>query len=242
MELIVKKTLAALTFAVATAANAVPVTIDAGTYLLTYDDSFMPTVTVGAGGGVTFSGASLLASDAGDATPTSYAVASLDSYGSNPILITVTAKAGYTITGLTESILGNYTDSNNGVSGYAVSSAAFSSFWLTSSDVQWNNAGTVVGMAQALSGKQTVSGTYTVSGALDLAGATSLLQLSAISLMASADAVGGSYATTSLSSYLLNVQTSATSVVPEPESLGLVFAGLGIVGLQLARRRGARNA
>ena len=241
MELIVKKSLAALTFVVATAANAVPVTIDAGNYLLTYDTSFLPTVSVDASGGVTFSGASLLASDSGDATPTSYAVASADSYGSNPTLISITAKAGYTITGLTESVLGSYTDSNDGVSGYAVSSAAFSSFWLSDSNVQWNNAGTVVGLAQALSGQQTVSGSYTVSSALDLTGSTSFLQLSAISLMASADAVGGSYASTSLSGYLLNVQTT-TSVVPEPESLGLVLAGLGIVGVRLSRRRGARQA
>lgn len=220
-------------------AQAAPVTVNAGTYTLTYDDSFLagtPSVSV-AGDAVTFSGATAVAASPllGAPSITSYAI---DSYNGRPFPIFLTAKTGYTITGLTETVSGAY---NAFVSptaaGTAMSGAGFQSFWIANDVVQSNSGSQVLANVNSSTQPFSASGSYDVAGSLALASSASTVNLSAVGLMIFANASGNGLAQTTLSSYKLNVQTAA---VPEPEMFGLVLAGLGVAAFSLRRHRTVR--
>ncbi|MBI5925767.1 MAG: PEP-CTERM sorting domain-containing protein [Aquabacterium sp.] len=237
-----KFAVAALMLAVSSSmsvANAAPVTVDAATYTLTYDNSFLagvPSVGV-VGDAVTFGGASAVAASPLLGTP-SVAAYAIDSYNGNPFPIIVTAKAGYKITGLTETVSGLY---NAFVSptaaGTAMSGAGFQSFWVANDVVQGNSGSQLLANVSADAQPFSASGAYDVSGTLALASSASTVNMSATGFMIFADATGSGLAQTSLSSYKLNVQTAA---VPEPEMLGLMLAGLGVAVFSLRRHRVVR--
>lgn len=220
-------------------AQAAPVTVDAATYTLTYDNSFLagvPTVGV-AGDAVTFSGATAVAVSPLLGSP-SIASYSIDSYEGRPFPIILTAKAGFKITGLTETISGLY---NVGVSpaiaGSAMSGAGFQSFWVANDVVQGNSGNQLLGNVSSDTQPFTSSGAYDVSGALALASSANKVNLSATGFMIFANTTGSALAQTTLSSYKLNVQTAA---VPEPEMFGLMLAGLGVAAFSLRRHRAVR--
>ncbi len=220
-------------------AHAAPVTVDAATYTLTYDNSFLagvPTVGV-VGDAVTFSGATAVAASPLLGSP-SIASYSIDSYEGRPFPIILTAKAGFKITGLTETVSGLY---NVGVSptaaGSAMSGAGFQSFWVANDVVQGNSGNQLLGSVSSDTQPFTSSGAYDVSGALALASSADKVNLSATGFMIFANTTGSALAQTTLSSYKLNVQTAA---VPEPEMFGLMLAGLGVAAFSLRRHRTVR--
>lgn len=220
-------------------AQAAPVTVDAATYTLTYDDSFLsgsPTVGV-AGDAVTFGGATAVAASPLLGSP-SFVSYGIDSYNGKPFPIILTAKSGFKITGLTETVSGLY---NAAVSptaaGTAMSGAGFQSFWVANDVVQGNSGNKLLANLSSDAQPFSSTGAYDVTGALSLASSASKVNLSATGFMIFANASGTGLAQTTLSSYKLNVQTSA---VPEPEMLGLVLAGLGVAAFSLRRHSAVR--
>jgi len=226
-------------------AHAAPVIVDAATYTLTFDDSFLggtPTVNV-SGDAVDFSGATAVAMSPLLGSP-SYAQYGIDSYNGRPFPIIVTAKAGYKITGLSESISGEYAAGvdTSSIGDTAMAGAGFQSFWVANGTVQSNSASQILADLQVIPGRDgvaDVTSPYTLTGSLILDAAATNVKLSAIGTGVFAMANGSSfaYAQTSLSNYTVNVQTTA---VPEPEVYGLMLAGLAVVGVSLSRRRTAR--
>ncbi|HEX5371640.1 MAG TPA: PEP-CTERM sorting domain-containing protein [Aquabacterium sp.] len=220
-------------------ANAAPVTVDAATYTLTYDDSFLagsPSVGV-AGDAVTFAGATAVTTSPLLGTP-SIASYGIDSYNGNPFPIILTAKAGFKITGLTETISGLYNASvSPTAAGTAMSGAGFQSFWVANDVVQGNSGNQLLANLSSDTQPFSSTGAYDVSGSLALASSASKVNLSATGFMIFSNATGAALAQTTLSSYKLNVQTSA---VPEPEMFGLMLAGLGVAAFSLRRHRAVR--
>ncbi len=224
---------------VMSAVNAAPVTVSAATYTLTYDDSFLSGVPALAivGDAVTFSGATAVASSPllGAPSVTAYAI---DSYDGKPFPIMLAAKAGFSITGLTETISGLYNASvSSTATGNAQSGASFQSYWVANNVVQGNSGSQLLANLSSDTQPSSATGSYDASGVLALASASDKVNLSATGLTIFADASGSGLAQTTLSSYKLNVQTAA---VPEPETLSLAMVGLGIALFSIRRQGKAR--
>lgn len=227
------------------AAHAAPVTIDAGNFELTYQDEFLTGLSLTYADGVfSLTGPGLVANATGgvDAEP-SFGILSVNSYtGLFPILLA--PKAGYQISGVTESVLGSYSASAGSSEGAsAMVSAGLVSRWvyLNGADMLGQNiAGTVA--AALAAGDAPVQGSFIATGAVDfmpqmasLNLAPGTVGLSSLDVLVGAGAQGnGSAAAGTLTTYRLGV---AVTAVPEPEALGLLLAGLGVVGVALGRRR-----
>ncbi|MDO9235090.1 MAG: PEP-CTERM sorting domain-containing protein [Aquabacterium sp.] len=211
-------------------AHAAPVVVDAGTYTLTYDSSFLgfaPTVSV-SGDAVSFSGGTMSVNAVGnDDQSASFA---LDSYNGNPFPIFLSAKAGYKIAGLSETLSGSY-DVDVSV-GSVQSGAGFVSYWVSGGVVQGNSGSKLLADTTSAS----VNGDYAASSAFSFASPTQLASLSAISLASFAKTTGDGVAFVSANKYSVNVQTTA---VPEPETVTLMLAGLGVACFRTSRNRRA---
>ena len=220
--------LSLLMLGVVSLAHAVPVVVDAGTYTLTYDSSFLaiaPTVAV-SGDAITFSDANAGLFVNGDEEQS--LVAYLDSYDGNPFPILLSAKSGYIITGLTETLSGQFKFGVNNGSAHA--GAGVMSFW-GAGGVLKTNSGFVL-LADINAGH--VGGSYDAFGSMTFYTPTQNAALSAITLSMSAQTSGDGTGHITADSYRLNVQTTA---VPEPELLTLLLAGMGVVGFRVNRNR-----
>lgn len=218
-------------------AQAAAVTVDAGNYLLSYEDTFLPGATVSVSGGVvTFGGLNYNTSAVGGSVEVNGTIGSFDSYGSNPFPIVITAKAGYVFSGLVESVSGEHrATAGEAQDAQAGISAGLVSRWVTVEGVEplgQNTPYTVIPVGPG----QSSSGAFIASGALTFASAGPI-GLSAIDLMAAAGATGqGSSASVSVNQYKIGAQVTA---VPEPEVIALVLAGLGVVGYRTRRHERA---
>jgi len=126
----------------------------------------------------------------------------------------------------------------------AGASGSLVSYWV------YQNGGTPLGQNVASqvgylsAGQPQTGGAYTASASLNFLPviasenlAPGTIILSSTDLRANAVAFGsGSVAGASLNQYQIGVQTAA---VPEPETVALVLAGLGVVALKLGRRNKA---
>ena len=225
------------------AAQAATVSVDAGTYTFSYDDSFLAGSSFSSlGNTFTFSNLGYLTGALGGISEVGVAGSSTNGYLNVGYPITITAKAGYQITGLTESVSGNYLAGAGAASdAYAGVSGSLVSRWVYADGVVPLGQNTPSQAGYLVSG-QSLFGSYTASGSLDftpviasehLAAGGSIV-LSSLDLQAFAVAHGaGSTAAVTLDKYRIGVQTTA---VPEPETLALVLAGLGVVGLKTGRR------
>lgn len=216
------------------AAQAAPVVVDAGSYYLSFDDSFMPGISFTvANGGVTFSGLGLETSvDGVELTANGDGMA----YGYDDLpVLSLFAKEGYVISGVSESVTGSYSGSAASTEeGGSVLLAGVNSVWvslLDGADLGENLAVAVPVGLQA--GQGPVSGDYSTSHGLAFAPVSAVL-MSKMDISVQAWSLGGAKASGSLNTYTLNAQTS---LVPEPAGLALVLAGLGVVGFTWARRR-----
>lgn len=227
------------------AAQAATVSVDAGNYVFSYDDSFLTGSIFASGGNVfTFAGLSYLASTPGN----ELSVASFDGYAGKPYPIVITPKAGYQIVGVTEAIFGQASaTAGAGEGAVAGVSAGLVSRWVLREGVFPLGQNTPFDVAAvAVAGGPTVSGNYAVSGSLDFGPAISAdnlapgaVVLSALDLVVNTavSGVGGS-ATGSLIAYQIGVRAAPTAPVPEPQSVALLLAGLGFLGYKLATRKG----
>jgi hypothetical protein len=243
-----KLAIAALSLGLFGAAQAAPVTIDAGTFELTYRDEYMVGLTLSYANGVfTFSGEGLTASAVGGINEYDFSVLPLDSYNGKPFPILLTPKAGYQISGVTESVLGTYSaTAGQGEESSAGVTAGLVSRWVyqNGADMLGQNAPYTIA-ALLTGGEGSAQGAFIATGYLDfqpvlasLNLAPGTIALSALDGIVAAGAFGqGSHASGNLTAYRLGV---AVTAVPEPEALGMLLAGLGVVGFSLARRRTAR--
>lgn len=224
------------------AAQAASVTVDAGTYTFSYDDSFLAGSSFSSSGNTfTFSNLGYLASALGGVVDMNTSGGTFDSYN-KPFPIVITPKAGYQITGLSELVSGRYTAAAGSDAGSAAgASGGLVSYWVYANGVTPLGQNTPNQVAFVTDGQNPIGGAYTASGTLDFTPviasehlAPGAVVLSALDLRATALAFGaGSGADASLNVYQIGVQTAA---VPEPEVLALVLAGLGVVGLRMGRR------
>jgi len=224
-------------------AHAAAVSVDAGTFTFTYDDSFLAGASFSSAGGVfTFSGLSYQAAALGDAVTQATSGGTFDGYFGKPTPILITPKAGYQITGLTESISGRYSAAAGADQGSIAGAAGSAiSYWVYQNGVTPLGPNVVSQAAVVFAGDAQIGGNYSVSGSLNFLPviasehlAPGAIILSATDIRASALAFGArSGAAATLNQYQIGVQTAA---VPEPEVLALVLAGLGVVGLRLGRR------
>ncbi|MFT3856745.1 MAG: PEP-CTERM sorting domain-containing protein [Aquabacterium sp.] len=221
----------------ASVAQAAPVSVDAGQFVLSYDDSFLPGATVSFDAGViTFTNVNVSASSTGGDTEPVIGSSSFNSYLGNPFPIVLTAKAGYKITSVTETVMGGYGLSSPSLSGGSAASIGALSYWLN--PVTMDMLGLNVpndGPHILPEGYEMGSGSMTGSSTLDIAGGLSSVALTSIDFVAIAYAPeAGAGAMSSLTEYKVGAQVTA---VPEPEVIGLLLAGLGVVGATMARRR-----
>ncbi len=218
-------------------AQAASVTVDAGNYFLSYEDTFLPGASVSvAGGVVTFGGLDYSTFAIGDAIPANGTIGSFDSYGGKPFPIVITAKTGYALSGLVESVAGDHRavagDAQDAQAGVM---AGLVSRWVTVNGTDPLGQNTPYQLVSLASG-QASSGAFNATGALAFS-TSGPIGLSALDLLAGAGATGqGSAAYVTLSQYKIGVQTTA---VPEPEVLALVLAGLGVVGYRARRHQQA---
>lgn len=213
-------------------AFAAPVTIDAGNFELTYRDEFGLNITF-ANGVFTLNGAGLSVS-ADAQTPEDSDYVAVDSYNGKPFPILITPKAGYQIAGVTESIFGNFSASLGQTPGGSASiGASLVSYWVhgVGLDTVVNNEPL---WATTLAAGQ-MQGSFSATGSVGFGGSNGTVALSALSAYIAAG-VNGGQASGELTTYQLGV---AVAPVPEPETLGLLLAGLGVVGFTMARRRAA---
>lgn len=231
--------------------QAAPVNVDAGQYVITYDDAFLTGATVSFSSGLLrFDGLMV------DATvnfwsggePVANYIA-FNSYEGRPFPLVLTPKAGFQISGLTETVTGLYALSGSGAAGQQewgpLAGIGAASYWLHQPSMN------MLGLNVSVDGPRTLQdgvvaggGELLGSGSLDVLAemqtqglAPGAIALSAIELGAVAFAPAeGSAAHVRLTGYQLGVQVTA---VPEPEVLGLMLAGLGVVGVSMARRRAA---
>jgi hypothetical protein len=227
------------------AAQATPVTVDAGTFTLTYDSSYLAGSSFSFDGGVfSFTGALANVSASAAGTPESYAGGSFNGWNGGVYPILLTPKAGYQIAGVAEAVSGIYSIDGGvaGGSGGAVVLGGFVSNWLLLDGVYTLGQNVQGNMFTALAGQVQGESAFKVGGAVDFSAAMSSLKLSpgavvlsSIDFSFGALASGaGASASGTAEQYQLSVKTS---MVPEPESLGLLLAGLGVVGFKLSRRQ-----
>lgn len=229
------------------AVHAAPVTIDAGTFQLTYEDQYLVGLNVSFSGGVfTLTGPGLVSTvtATGVEEQLDEAFLAVDGHNGKPFPLVLTPKAGYQITGVTESVLGTYSASVGNVEGYtAIVGAALVSNWVYmdgKDQLGFQEPYTVAAVLGA--GNAPVQGEFTATGTLDFQAKIAELGLApgAVGLADLKAIVGtgvsgiGSQATGVLTTYRLGV---AVSPIPEPQGYGMLLAGLGVVGLTLARRR-----
>jgi hypothetical protein len=192
-------------------AQAAAVSVDAGTFTFTYDDSFLAGSSFSSAGGVfTFSGLNYLATAVGNATPTDSSGGTFDGYYGKPAPILITPKAGYQITGLTESIAGRYAAAAGGEQGSMAGAAGSAlSYWVYQNGVTPLGLNVVSRAGFVSAGDAPVGGGYTASASLDFLPviaaehlAPGTIMLSATDIRASVLALGaGSGATASLNQY-----------------------------------------
>lgn len=232
------------------AAHAAPVSVDAGTFVFSYDDSFMAGATFSYDAGVfRFSGLDYVAKAYGGSVDTEAALSmgSFNSYEGRPFPISIVAKAGYQVTGLTETVLGSYSlQAGQGEDSVAGASIGLVSRWLYADGVVPLGQNTPFNISPVLSnGQGPVSGAFQASGALDFSSVIAsehltpgTVVLSSLDVLAGTGAHNeGSSAIASMSQYQIGV---VVSPVPEPESLGMLIAGLGLVGVMAGRRNNKR--
>lgn len=218
-------------------AQAASVTVDAGNYFLSYEDTFLPGATVSvAGGVVTFGGLDYSTFAIGGSIPVNGVIGSFDSYGGKPFPIVITAKTGYTLSGLTESLGGDHRavagDSQDAEAGVV---AGLVSRWVTVNGTDPLGQNTPY-QTVALGSGQASAGAFNASGSLGFA-SSGPIGLAALDLLVGAGASGqGSASYVKMSQYQIGAQTTA---VPEPQVLALVLAGLGVVGLRARRQQAA---
>ncbi len=224
-------------------AQAAPVTIDAGNFELTYQDELLAGLSVSYAGGVfSITGPGLPVYASGDAAPSIGELTANSYSGIFPILLT--PKAGYQISGLTESVLGSYSATvGQGEGSMAVVSAGLVSRWVHVDGLEGLSQNDPSVLAAWLNaGDGSVSGSFSASGSLDFAAlnlAPGTVGLSDLSVFIGAMTVGGgSQASGLLTSYQIGV--SVTPAIPEPEALAMLLAGLGVVGFALRGRAAKR--
>jgi hypothetical protein len=216
-------------------AQAASVSVDAGSFVLSYEDTFLPSSAVSVNAGVvTFSG---LAYEALAINGISGIYDSFDGYAGKPYPITITAKAGFDITSVTESISGDFRASAGEPDGMAGALAGFVSRWVKVDGADILGQQTPNQLLAGLRGGQYASGDYTVSSSLNI-GVPGAIALSSLELIGNAGAMGQSTAYLSLKQYQIGVQTA--TAVPEPGAMALVLAGIAVAGLKL--RRGKKQA
>jgi PEP-CTERM motif len=221
--------------------QATPVSVDAGTFTFTYDDSFLAGSTFSTNGGLfTFSNLLYAAVAASPDVPVAAAGDNFNGWNGGIYPIVLTPKAGYQITGLTESASGAYLAV--GGEGSAGVGGGFISNWLLLDGVYSLGQNVQGAGVMVTAGQVDSKPSFTVGGSLDFAQvmAAQNLQpgsvvLSSIdfSIYAAADGQGAA-AGGWIKQYQLGITTAA---VPEPETLGLLLAGLGVVGFKLGRRK-----
>lgn len=221
------KPLAALiaTALISTSALAATQTLDAGNYTITYDDAalgsfgiLMPTAS-----GVSFA-------PSGDG----FSVESFSGIKttSSIVALTITADAGYTLTGFNLSEQGSYLKFGDG-------SKVSAGGNLTVQDLV--NTGASVTKQLAVSAPLTnsttfenlVSSSWTASAGAQLGTTKATVSIYNI-LGAWAVSANEGYATIGKSNVILDVGVAA---VPEPQSFAMLLAGLGVVGAMVRRRR-----
>jgi hypothetical protein len=227
-------------------AHAAAVSVDAGTFTFTYDDSFLAGSSFSSAGGLfTFSGLSYEAAALGGVVDQATSGGTFDGYFGKPAPILITPKAGYQITGLTESIAGRYVAAAGADQGSMAGAAGSAiSYWVYQDGVTPVGQHVVSQTGFVFAGDAQVGGSYSASGSLNFLPviaaehlAPGSIMLSFADLRATALAIGaGSGAVATLNQYQIGVQAAA---VPEPEVLALVLAGLGVVGMRLGRRNQA---
>lgn len=220
-------------------AQAAAVSVDAGSFVLSYEDTFLPGASVSVSAGVvTFSGLGYSTYVPGYA-PGGFNgfVGSFDSYG-KPYPIIITAKAGFDIASLTESVSGEFLAKAVGQGSQAGAGAGLVSRWVTLDGADLLGQNSPNQQLAGVTADQVANGNYTVSGSLNI-GVPGAIALSALDLIGGVGAIGayGTVARVSISQYQIGVQTAAA--VPEPGALALVLAGVGVVGLKLRRSKQA---
>jgi hypothetical protein len=224
-------------------AHAAVQTVDAGTFTLTYDDTFLAGSTFSSSGGsFTFSGALAALAAGAPYEATAVAYAGFNGWNGGVYPIVLTPKDGYVIAGVAESVAGAF--SIVGGEGQAGVEGGFMSDWKLLNGVE--NLGVNMRGTQASvgAGESLVNVPFTVGGDLDFAPVMAALQLSpgAVVLSSIDFAFGlsasglGASATGTVMQYQLDVKTA---MVPEPESLGLALVGLCMAGFKLGRRKAA---
>ncbi|MBI2733429.1 MAG: PEP-CTERM sorting domain-containing protein [Aquabacterium sp.] len=216
-------------------AQAAPVTVDAGNYLLSYEDTFLPGATVSvAGGVVTFGGLDYSTFAIGGSIELNGTMGSFDSYLGKPFPIVITAKTGYTLSGLTEWLVGEHRSVAGDEQGaHAGAVAGLVSRWVTVNGTDPLGQNTPY-QSLVLGSGQASAGAFNASGALTFS-SSGPIGLAALDLLVGAGAHGqGSASYVKVGQYQIGAQTTA---VPEPQVLALVLAGLGVVGLRARRHR-----
>lgn len=221
------------------ATHAAPVTIDAGNFEFTYHNEYLAGLSLSyADGFFTLSGPGLLASATGGANEVDVQGLSSSSVSSSFLPIVLTPKAGYQISGVTESVLGYYSASvGQSVDGSASVIAGLVSRWANVSGMEFLGMNVPVATAAVLTdGDAPAQGSFIGTGSLDflptmasLNLAPGAVALAALDVVVGAAASGnGSQASGVLTAYRLGV---AVTPVPEPQAIGMLLAGLGVVGV-----------
>lgn len=219
-------------------AQAAAVSVDGGSFVLSYEDTFLPGSAVSVNAGVvTFSGLAYEALAVGGLFEVNGFYASFNGYAGQPYPIVITPKAGFDIASVTESIGGAFRASAGQPVGQAGAMTGLVSRWVTLNGADLQGQNTPSQLLANLSAGQSAGDAYSVSGSLNI-GASGAIALSSLELLGGVGATGqGSVAYLALNQYQIGVRTA--TAVPEPEVLAMVLAGFGVVGLKLRRSKQA---
>ena len=225
---------------VGTSASAAVQTVDAVGYTFSYDDSFWGTSV-----GTTFSNSGNVFTFANLGYESSSAVArsgstSSDLYDSFDSAVSVSAKSGYEISGITTGATGRLSAISGPAADSVANAIAFSgTYWST--NVSGRKPGPEGYVSVFASGGDTSKmSTYSTSDAASAsanfyAGTTQAVGNYIAWLYTDASKGGSSaYASQDTASFAV-----AVTAVPEPETYAMLLAGLGLVGA-IARRRETR--
>jgi hypothetical protein len=212
----------ALLLTAGASAMAAPQTFGNSAFDITFDDSFL------AGSTVSFSGSELTFSNLGN-------VSGFGPFNSlSGVLATVTAKAGYQLSGVTGTLNGTYSLSQENKAFVYLELSPFWSHDVVNPTVRNS---TVVN-ADAKFG-DIVDAPVSVTGSVAFASGTTSSVLQHVDAVGLILAEPSANASLSINTLRVSVQTSPTSAVPEPEAAGMALAGLAVAGVMLARRRKA---
>ncbi|MEY4766670.1 MAG: hypothetical protein RI907_3343 [Pseudomonadota bacterium] len=240
-----KIAVAALALFGAHAAQAVVITTgDLGHYTITIDTSFFEATNVHAeAGGLTLgtSGYGVMAASDGARVgqfARNYGYA--DGETASPVLITINAASGYVVTGVTESLIGTAYSNASVAGSVAKGILNYDSRWKSSAnggETFASNDGPLQALvidAVGVSPETLRDFNLKLTTSFgNLAGATVTMSDASLTMLAKVIG-GGAVSDFGLDKYKLNVTVSA---VPEPESLALLLAGVGVVGLTMNRRK-----